>query len=98
MQEELVQLKRNNVWILVLKPDSPNIIGTKWILKNKVDESGILTKNKPRLVVQGYSQIEGIDFEETFTLVTRLEAIALCLAFYVYKSSSYIKWISKVSF
>lgn len=47
---ELLQFKRNNVWNLVSHPDSTNIIGTKWILKNKTNESGLVTKNKARLV------------------------------------------------
>lgn len=52
-----------------------NVIGTKWIYKNKYDENGNVTKNKARLVSQGYTQIEGVDFDETFALVARLEPI-----------------------
>ncbi|KAA0058253.1 putative mitochondrial protein [Cucumis melo var. makuwa] len=79
MQEELLPFKRNNVWTLVPKPDEANIIGTKWIFKNKIDESGCVTRNKARLVAQGYAQIEGVDFDETFAPVARLEAICLLL-------------------
>ncbi|CAM8880080.1 unnamed protein product [Rhodiola kirilowii] len=80
MQEELGEFTRNSVWDLVPRPSGVNIIGTKWIFKNKTDESGNITRNKARLVAQGYTQIEGIDFEETFAPVARLEAIRLLLA------------------
>ncbi|KAA0035514.1 gag-pol polyprotein [Cucumis melo var. makuwa] len=81
MQEELLQFKRNNVWTLVPNLDGVNVIGTKWIFKNKTDESGNVTKNKARLVAQGYAQVEGLDFDETFASVARLEAIRLLLKF-----------------
>ncbi|KAK1698143.1 hypothetical protein QYE76_014840 [Lolium multiflorum] len=58
-----------------------NVIGTKWVFKNKQDENGIVTRNKARLVAQGFAQIEGMDFEDTFAPVARLEAIRLLLAF-----------------
>lgn len=77
--QELGQFERNQVWKLVARPDSVNIIGTKWVFKNKSDENGIVTHNKARLVAQGYNQIEGIDFDETFAPVARLEAIRLLL-------------------
>ena len=57
------------------------VIGTKWVFKNKLDEHGVVIKNKARLVAQGYNQKEGIDDDETFTPVARLEAIRLLLAF-----------------
>lgn len=75
MHEELGQYKRNEVWELVPRPEGTNIIGTKWIYKNKYDENGVVTRNKARLVAQGYTQIEGIDFDETFAPVARLESI-----------------------
>ncbi|TYK18114.1 putative gag-pol polyprotein [Cucumis melo var. makuwa] len=77
MQEELLQFRRNNVWTLVPKPKRAKIIGTKWILKNKTDEARCVTKNKAHLVAQGYAQVEGVDFDETFAPVVRLEAIGL---------------------
>ncbi|CAM8947776.1 unnamed protein product [Rhodiola kirilowii] len=85
MQEELGEFTRNNVWDLVPRPNGVNIIGTKWIFKNKTDESGNITRNKARLVAQGYTQIEGIDFDETFAPVARLEAIRLLLAVACYR-------------
>jgi hypothetical protein len=57
------------------------VIGTKWIFKKKLNENGEIINNKDRLVCKGYSQVEGIDFQETFDLVARLEAIRMFLAF-----------------
>ena len=67
MQEELHQFELNNVWELVkrLDPRKHNIIGTKWIYRNKQGENGLVVRNKARLVAQGYTQVEGIDFDET---------------------------------
>ncbi|GKD54703.1 retrovirus-related pol polyprotein from transposon TNT 1-94 [Tanacetum coccineum] len=81
MQEELNQFETNNVWSLVPPPDNQTIIGTKWVFKNKLDENGIVSRNKPRLVAQGYNQQEGIDFDETYALVARLESIRILLAY-----------------
>ena len=83
MQEELHQFELNNVWELVKRPDprKHNIIGTKWIYRNKQDENGLVVRNKARLVAQGYTQVEGIDFDETFAPVARLEAIRILLAY-----------------
>ena len=75
MQEELNQFERNKVWKLVPAPKNRSIIGTKWVYRNKMDENGIVTRNKARLVAKGCSQEEGIDYDETFALVARLEAI-----------------------
>lgn len=60
MHEELTDFTRNEVWDLVAKANGANIIGTKWIFKNKTDEYGNITKNKARLVAQGYTQVEGL--------------------------------------
>ena len=81
MQEELNQFQRNDVWDLVPKPLQKNIIGTKWVFRNKLNEQGEVTRNKARLVAQGYSQQEGIDYTETFAPGARLEAIRLLLSY-----------------
>ena len=60
---------------LVPRPKDVNVIGTKWILKNKMDANGVIVRNKARLVAQGFKQIEGINFDETFALVERLKSI-----------------------
>ncbi|GKE74874.1 retrovirus-related pol polyprotein from transposon TNT 1-94, partial [Tanacetum coccineum] len=61
-----------------------NFFGSRWVFKNKKDETGIVIKNKARLVAQGYNQQEGIDYDETFAPVVRLEAIRIFLAFATY--------------
>src|SRR4051812_46097873 len=81
MQEELNQFTRNDVWDLVPRPDGFNIIGTKWVFRNKLSEKGEVIRNKARLVAQGYSQQEGIDYTETFAPVARLESIRLLISF-----------------
>jgi hypothetical protein len=80
MQEELNNFTRNEVWSLVERPEQ-NVIGTKWVFCNKQDEDGVVTKNKARLVAKGYTQVEGLDFGETYAPVVRLEAIRILLAF-----------------
>ena len=81
MQDELGQFERNKVWTLVPRPTNYPIIRTKWVFHNKMDELGNVVRNKVRLVTQGYNQEEGIDFDETFTPVARIEAIRLLFAF-----------------
>ncbi|KAI3672608.1 hypothetical protein L6452_38703 [Arctium lappa] len=81
MQEELLQFVLQVVWHLVDLPKGHRAIGTKWIFRNKKDERGIVIKNKARLVAQGYTQEEGIDYEEVFSPVARIEAIRLFLAY-----------------
>nr|GFA23364.1 hypothetical protein [Tanacetum cinerariifolium] len=75
MQEELDQFARLKVWRLVSRPEGKSVIKTKWIFKNKKDESSLVIQNKARLVAVGYSQQEGIDYDETFAPVARIEAI-----------------------
>nr|GFB17154.1 putative ribonuclease H-like domain-containing protein [Tanacetum cinerariifolium] len=81
MQEELLHFKMQKVWILVDLPCGKRVIGTKWVYKNKKDEKGIVIRNKARLVAQGHTQEEGIDYEEVFAPVARIEAIRLFLAY-----------------
>jgi hypothetical protein len=81
MHEELENFERYQVWTLVDPPRDVNVIGTKLVFKNKQGEDGEVVRNKDRLVAQGYSQVEGLDFGETFAPVVHLEAISILLAF-----------------
>ena len=81
MQEELNNFTRNEVWVLEERPQDKNIIGTKWVFRNKQDEHGVVIRNKARLVAKGFAQVEGLDFGETFAPVARLEAIRILLAY-----------------
>ena len=76
MQDELNQGQRNEVWHLVPRPKERSVIGTKWVFRNKLDDLGTIGRNKARLVMQGYNQQEGIDYDETFAL----EAIRILIA------------------
>ncbi|GJU58043.1 putative ribonuclease H-like domain-containing protein [Tanacetum coccineum] len=84
IQEELLQFELQKVWTLVDLPNGKRAIGTKWVFKNKKDKSGIIVRNKARLVAQGYTQEEGIDYDEVFAPVARIEAIRLFLAYASY--------------
>ncbi|KAJ9544572.1 hypothetical protein OSB04_024279 [Centaurea solstitialis] len=86
MKQELVEFIRNNVWELTSRPRKRTVIGTKWIFRNKFDEHGNVSRNKARLVAQGYRQEEGINYDETFTPVARIEAIRLFLAYAAHKN------------
>ncbi|XP_074299912.1 uncharacterized protein LOC141631091 [Silene latifolia] len=79
--EELNQFERSKVWHLEPRPRDRSIIGTKWVFRNKLDDAGVIVRNKDILVVQGYNQQEGIDYDETFAPVARLEAIRLLISF-----------------
>jgi hypothetical protein len=81
MHEELENFEKNQVWTLVEPPRDVDIIGNKWFFKNKQGEDGEIVRNKARLVAQGFSQVEGLDFGETFAPIARLEAIRILLAF-----------------
>ena len=80
-EEELSQVEKNETWELVPRPKDKNVIGTKWVFRHKLDENGKVTRSKARLVCKGYAQIEGADFEKTFALVARMEAIRMILAY-----------------
>jgi hypothetical protein len=71
---------------LVPRPKNKNVIGTKWVFRNKLNGYGHVTRNKARLVCKGYALVEGIDFEETFSLVARMEAIRLLLVYVCFKN------------
>jgi hypothetical protein len=75
MGEQLDQIEKNDTWELVPRPNNKNAIDTKWVFRNKLNEDGHVKRKKAILVCKGYAQVEGIDFEETFSLVARMEAI-----------------------
>ncbi|GJW00375.1 putative ribonuclease H-like domain-containing protein, partial [Tanacetum coccineum] len=84
MQEKLLQFKIHKVWILGDLPYGKKAIGTKWVYRNKKDERSVVVRNKARLVAQGHRQEEGIDYDEVFAPVARIEAIRIFLAFASY--------------
>jgi hypothetical protein len=83
MEEELNNFIRNDVWHLVPRPNQ-NVVGTKWVFRNKQDEHGVVIRNKSWLVAKGYSQVEGLDFDETYAPIARLESIRILLAYATY--------------
>ncbi|GJW22614.1 retrovirus-related pol polyprotein from transposon TNT 1-94 [Tanacetum coccineum] len=85
MQDELLQFKLQQVWTLVDLPHGKRAISTKWVYRNKKDERGIVIRNKTRLVAQGYTQEEGIDYDEVFAPIARIEAIRIFLAYASFK-------------
>ncbi|GJY03337.1 retrovirus-related pol polyprotein from transposon TNT 1-94 [Tanacetum coccineum] len=98
MQEELLQFKRLDVWVLVPLPDNIKPLTLKWLFKNKHDEENTVIRNKSRLVVRGYRQEEGIDFEESFASVARMEAIRIFLAYAAHKSFIVFQMDVKIAF
>ncbi|GJX23348.1 retrovirus-related pol polyprotein from transposon TNT 1-94 [Tanacetum coccineum] len=98
MQEELLQFKRLNVWVLVPPSDNIKPLTLKWLFKNKHDEENTVIRNKTRLVVRGYRQEEGIDFEESFAPVARMEAIKIFLAYTAHKSFTVFQMDVKTAF
>ncbi|GJT78270.1 retrovirus-related pol polyprotein from transposon TNT 1-94 [Tanacetum coccineum] len=98
MQDELDQFARLKVWRLVPRPEGKTIIKTKWIFKNKKDESSLVNQNKARLVVIGYCQQEGIDYDETFAPVARFKAIRLFLAYVAHKDLTVFQMDIKMAF
>ncbi|XP_070029661.1 uncharacterized mitochondrial protein AtMg00820-like [Nicotiana sylvestris] len=98
MQEELDQFNKNQVWKLIPKPESVPVTGTKQVLRNKLNEDGKVVRNKARLVAQGYSQQEGVDYDETFAPVARLESIRILQAYASFKGFSLFQMDVKSDF
>ncbi|KAJ9552644.1 hypothetical protein OSB04_016689 [Centaurea solstitialis] len=98
MQEELAEFERNKVWCLVTRPWGKSIIGLKWIFRNKKDENDLIIRNKARLVAKGYRQQEGIDYDETFAPVARIEAIRIFLAYAAHKNMTAYQMDVKCAF
>nr|GEU40614.1 retrovirus-related Pol polyprotein from transposon TNT 1-94 [Tanacetum cinerariifolium] len=98
MQEELLQFKRMDVWVLVSAPDNILPLTLKWIFKSKHDEEQTVIQNKSRLVVRGYRQEEGLDFEESFAPVAKMEAIRIFLAYATHKSFTVFQMDVKTAF
>ena len=85
MNEEIDQIKIKNTWTLVPRPKDKNVIGIKWVFKNKLNEKGEVISNKVRLVCKGYTQ-EGVNYGENFSPMARLEGIRTLLAYSSYKN------------
>jgi len=83
MQEELDQFPKNDVWKLVELPKVKKVVGEKWVFYNKLDENGKVLRNKARLVTEGYSQQEGVDYKETYKHLAHLEAIQYTFFFHL---------------
>ena len=85
MNEEIEQIERNKTWTLLPRPKEKNVIGKKWVFRNKLNEDGEVTRKKSRLVYKGYSQEEGIDYGETFAPMSSHLACATYKDFKVYQ-------------
>ena len=90
MNEEIEQIEKNKTWSLVPRPKDKNIIGTKWVFRNKMNEDREICGNKARLVLKGYSQQEGIDYGNTFSPIARLEGVRNLLAYAVHKGFKFL--------
>ena len=86
MNEEIDQIEKNNTWEFVPRPADKNVLGSKWVFKNKINEHGQIVRNKGWLVCKGHAQVEGHDFDETFAPVEILEAIRLFLSYAIRKN------------
>ncbi|GKD69208.1 putative ribonuclease H-like domain-containing protein [Tanacetum coccineum] len=98
MQEELYQFDRLQIWELVDKPFGKTVIKLKWLWKNKKDEDQTVIRNKERLVAKGYAQEEGVDYEESFALVARLEVVRIFVAYVAHKSFPIYQMDMKTAF
>lgn len=79
MEEQLSQIEKNETCELIPRPKDRNVIGTKLVFRNKLNEDGQVTKNRERLVCKEYAQVEGIDFEEKIAPIARMEEIRMIL-------------------
>ena len=93
MNEELDQIEKNNTWELIPRPAGKNVIGTKWIFKNQMNEQGHVIRNKARLVCKGYSQIEGLDYDETFAPVAEWKKSEFFWPLHAVMILGYTKWM-----
>ena len=98
MNEELDQIEKNDTWKLIPRPTNQNVIGSKWVYKNKMNEQGNIVINKARLVCKGYTQIEGLEFDEKFAPVAILEAIRMFLAYACHKKFKFYQMYVKSAF
>ena len=98
MNEELDQIEKNDTWELVPRPANKNVIRSKWVYKNKMNKQGNIVINKARLVCKGYAQIEGLDFDERFAPIERLEAIRIFLSYACHKRFKFYQMDVKSSF
>ena len=102
MHNKLLQFQRNDVWTLVPRLEGEHIINTKWIFRNKIDEKDNVIRNKARLVAQGYSQMEGVDYDETFAPIACMESIRILLAltchlrFKLYQTDVKIAFLNRI--
>ena len=87
MHEELNNFTRNKVWTIEERLKGARVIGRKWVFRNKQDDQGVVVRNKARLVAKGFSQVEGLDFRETFAPIARLEAIRMCRIYWKIKKA-----------
>ena len=97
MNEEIEKIEKNKTWTLVPRPKDKNVIGTKWVFRNKLNEDGKVSRNKVRLVCKGYSQEKGIDYGEKISPIERLEGVRTFLMLHI-KDLKYIKWMSSQHF
>ena len=85
MNEEIEKIEKNKTQTLVRRPKDKNVIGIKWVFRNKLNEDGEVSRNKARLVCKGYSQEEGVDYGETFSSIARLEGVRTLLEYIAHK-------------
>jgi hypothetical protein len=98
MNDELDQIEKNNTWELVPRPENKNVIGSKWVFKNKMNDKGQVVRNKAKLVCKGYAQVEGQVVDETFAPVARLEAIRMFPAYSCHKNFKVYQMDVKLAF